>query len=118
MPYCVTDSQDERNIPMCKEIGEYLCTAYPGYSWHIRIDGGLLIIKNPAINGNAAMVRKIKSLDFDAGVRKREVISAAGEFLECAGLRRGMATGEIAKHLEGMSKGEKFKPIIVPGATV
>lgn len=114
MAYCATESADPSNLPLCKEIGEYVCAAYPGYSWHIRIDGGLLIIKNMSISAQAAMVRKYSStVAQDATRLKRDVVMAAGEFLEAASLSRTkrIHDGEIAKSLEGMAKGEKFKPI-------
>jgi len=99
---------------MCKEIGEYICAAYPGYTWHIRIDGGALIIKNFSISSTAAMVKHMKDLD-DGGKRKKEVVMAAGYLLEAAGLsRRGKEGNVTATKLEGMSKGEKFQPIAGP----
>lgn len=107
--YCITESADEANFPMCKEIAETLSTAYPGYGWHVRIDGGLLIIKSMKISTTASMVRHYKEIAHDAGIRKKEVIMAAGEFLEAAHMRRGRWQGENAKTLEGLDG--KFKPI-------
>lgn len=113
--YCITESADERNLPMCKEIGEAICAAYPGYTWHIRIDGGMLIIKNTSISTEWAMARKYSEIAHDAGKRKRDVVMAAGEFLEAANLRRGLAReGETAKSLEGRKDKNAFKPIIAP----
>lgn len=114
MAYCITESKDPQNLPKCKEIGEYICQAYPGYTWHIRIDGGLLIIKNMSISTTASMVRKYNlTIAQDATRMKRDVVMAAGEFLEAANLRRGKhIVGEYAKTLEGLPKGEKFKPIL------
>jgi len=111
MSYCMTESQDASNLPLCKEIGEYICAAYPGYSWHIRIDGGALIIKNMSISAQAAMIKHLSELD-DGGKRKKEVVMAAGYLLEAAGLsRRGKISPENAKTMEGLPKGEKFKPL-------
>ena len=115
--YAMTESADPANLPMCKEIAEYLSAAYPGHSWHVRIDGGILIIKNMAISATAGMVRKLKDIDHDAGKRKHDVVMAAGEFLECANMRRRQYEGGTAKNLEGMSRGEKFRPLIIPGVT-
>lgn len=114
MPYCMTESADDRNLPMCKEIGEYLCAAYPGYTWHVRIDGGMLIIKNLAISDVWSMAVKYSSIAHDAKRRKHEVIMKAGEFLEAASLKRGTADGSVAKDLEGRLTKNKFKPIHVP----
>lgn len=112
--YVMVESADERNLPMCKEIGGYLVQAYPGYRWHVRIDGGALIIKSMKISPTWAMKRNYSDVAHDAGIRKREVVMAAGEFLECANLRRGIATGETAKTLEGRRDSKPFTPMIQP----
>lgn len=110
---CITESADERNIPMCNEILGILCAAYPQHDWAVRIDGGLLIIKNLRISNNYGMVRQFDDIAHDAGRRKREVIMAAGEFLEAANLVRGKhREGEYAMTLEGRDKGTTFKPLI------
>jgi hypothetical protein len=114
MAYCATESADAANLPMCKEIGEAICHAYPGYSWHIRIDGGILIIKNMSISEVNAMVRYYSDIAHDAGARKRDVVRAAGELLEAASLRRGRSDGTVATKLEGVPKGEHFKPVSPP----
>ena len=109
-----TESADPMNLPMAKEIAEILSAAYPSHNWYIRIDGGLLIIKNLAISTTASMCRHITTLDHDATARKRDVILAAGEFLEAAGMRRGAYDGEAARQLEGLNG--KFKPLLhAPG---
>ena len=113
-----TESADTRNLPMCKEIGEYICTAYPGHLWHVRIDGGMLIIKNLAISDTWSMCRKYSDIAHDAGIRKREVIMAAGEFLECANMRRGAFNGEYAKELDGRLDKNDFVPIAVPSQSL
>ena len=108
-----TESADPANLPMAKEIAEILSVAYPNHSWFVRIDGGLVIIKNLAISATAGMVRHLTTLDHDAAARKRNVIMAAGEFLEAAHMRRGAYDGESARVLEGV---DKFKPLIhAPG---
>lgn len=111
MNYCITESADDLNLPMCKEIGEYICAAYPGYSWHIRIDGGMLIIKNLMISSEWSMCRKFSDIAHDAKRRKHDVVMAAGEFLECANMRRGLYEGEFAKELDGRKDDVDFKPI-------
>lgn len=109
--YVITESADNANLPMCKEIAEYLVHAYPGHPWHVRIDGGMLIIKNQRISPIWSMARKFSSIAHDAKRRKWEVVMAAGEFLEAANMRRGMATGETAKVLEGRLDKKEFKPM-------
>jgi hypothetical protein len=109
--FVATESADTRNLPMCKEIAQYLVEAYPGYPWHVRIDGGMLIIKNMKISDTWSMARKFSVIAHDAKRRKYEVVMAAGAFLEAAHMRRGAATGETAKVLEGRLDDNPFKPL-------
>lgn len=111
---CITESADERNLPMCKEIGEYLHAAYPGHDWHVRIDGGMLIVKNMRISSMWSACVPYSKIAHDAAIRKRSVIMAAGAFLEAANLRRGAhIEGEYAKTLDGRPDGSTFKPMNV-----
>lgn len=108
--YCITESADPANLPMCKEIGEYICQAYPGYTWYVRIDGGMLIIKNLMIHDQWSMTRRYDTIAHDAKKRKHDVVMAAGEFLEAANMRRGIWEGEYAKELDGRLDKVDFKP--------
>ena len=110
--YVITESADDANLPMCKEIAGYLVDAYPGHPWHVRIDGGMLVIKNMRISPVWSMARKFSTIAHDAKRRKHDVVMAGGEFLEAANMRRGMATGETAKILEGRKDDVKFKPLV------
>lgn len=115
MALAYTESEDPVNLPLAKEICETLHWAYPNHSWWVRIDGGLIIIKHFAISGAIGMVKKFDDLAHDATYRKREVIMAAGELLERAGLARGANTGEDVESLDG---GEElgWKPVAIkPG---
>jgi hypothetical protein len=102
---------------MCKEIAEYLAQAYPGHPWHVRIDGGMLIIKNMKISPVWSMTRKYSDIAQDAMIRKREVVRAAGAFLEAAYMRRGEATGEVAQKLDERGDKKPFQPIVNPIVT-
>ena len=110
----ITESADPANLPMCKEIAEYLCVAYPGHPWHIRIDGGMLIIKNMRISDKWSMARKFSDIAHDAKKRKHDVVMAAGEFLEAANMRRAaMEAGQpVAQTLEGRQDKKEFRPLI------
>lgn len=112
--HVMTESADAMNLPMCKEIAEYLVQAYPGHPWHVRIDGGMLIIKNMRISPIWSMTRKFTDISHDAGIRKREVVNAAGAFLEAAYMRRGSATGEVAAKLDERLDDKPFTPQIQP----
>ena len=110
--YAITESEDTRNLPMCKEIAEYLNGAYPGHTWYVRIDGGMLIIKDYKIHRDWSMTRKFSDVAHDAKKRKHDVVMAAGEFLECANMRRGAFDGEYAQSLEGRLDANDFTPIV------
>lgn len=112
--FVMTESANEANLPMCKEIAQYLTEAYPGHPWHVRIDGGMLVIKNMRISPTWSMARKFSAIAHDAKRRKWEVVMAAGEFLEAAHMRRGAADGETAKVLEGRKDEKQF--IALPDA--
>ena len=117
MPLVQTESRDSSNLPMMREIGEILAQAYPGYSWLVRIDGGLLMISTSDINGHYGrqtalrMVRYFSDIAHDAEVRKRQVIMAAGELLERAHLRRGRSREEKPKVFEGGEIADWSPPI-------
>ena len=97
---------------MSNEIGETLSLAYPGYSWHVRIGGGIVIIKNQSISPVWSMVTQYKHICHDAGFRKKEIVRRGGEFLECARLVRGRAkAGEAAKQLDGRLDDKAFNPL-------
>lgn len=101
--YIITEADDDRDDSMAREIGGHLAEAYPGHPWHVRIAQGVLIIKHMRLSAKWAIVRRYSRVAWDAAVRKREVVMAAGEFLERAGLARGKAKDEgIARKVEGI----------------
>ena len=119
MSYAITESADTSNLPMAKEIAEALEGAYPDYCWHVRIDGGLLIIKSMKISSVWSMAVPFHKIAHDAGARKREVVMKAGEFLEAANLRRGKhREGEYANTLEGRKDKGKFHSMNRPRSMI
>lgn len=98
-----SDVQDVRDIGLAKEIGEILNAQYPGHLWSTYVAGGVCFIKNLRISSKAGMVLHLKNLT-DAGVRKKRVVRAGGEFLERAHWVRGAYQGEAPKVLEGHAK--------------
>jgi hypothetical protein len=84
-----------------KRAAESLVTAYPNHSWWVECKGGALIIKHFGISGTLGMVRHLASLDSSATAFKREVVRAAGELLERAGLPRRDYRGETVKSFDG-----------------
>ena len=95
---------------------EILCTAYPGHPWATRVDGGIVFIKHLQFGNNYGMVKKFADIKHDATRFKHEIIMAAGEFLERAGLVRGRSTGEEIVHVEGVP--DKHQPLLRDGEVV
>lgn len=90
---------DER----AKETAEFLTFAYPNHSWWVEVRQGVLVIKHleaSGARGLIGMLRHTSQLGADAKARKQEVIRAAGELLERAGLLRGARGDDPVTHLE------------------
>lgn len=104
---------------LAKEVLEVLNFTYPNHSWWVEVRQGLLIIKHFSISGAAGtigMVRHLSQVGHDATARKREVIRAAGELLERAGLPRGAFHGGRVTQLEldkGLAKHWRPSPFAV-----
>lgn len=111
-------SASERTI--AQNSLEALMKHYPGYSWFVEVRDGLLMIRNYEVDwrGRYCMVRKLGVVQHDYGRLVKEVVRAAGEYLERARLRRGTARPEeMSKTLEGA---DKYVPmpsgLLVPAA--
>lgn len=87
-----------------KEAAEILSTAYPNHSWWVECKGGVVVIKHFGISGTIGMLRKLSQLANDAEARKREIVRAAGELLERAGLPRRDYRGEQVTSFEADAK--------------
>lgn len=112
--YCYTDTDHPQLDGLAKELGEYLCGAYPGYNWMVTINGGVVQIRSQKIHPQWGMQIMLNGLQDDAGSRKKTVVMKAGEFLEAANMKRGMWQGDFAKELDGRQDKKDFKPIILP----
>ena len=97
------DTEHDSDAGMAEQILADLCRAYPGHGWFVVIRGGVVHVKDMDINEHWGMALKYSQIKADAQDRKRQVIRAAGEFLERANLRRGAKTesGKV-KHVEGI----------------
>lgn len=96
--YC--DGDNKLAEAYAKRAAESLTQAYPNHSWWVECKGGALIIKHFGISGTIGMVRHTSALDTSSGVFEREIVRAAGELLERAGLPRRDYRGEEVKNLE------------------
>jgi len=91
------------------KVLEILCEVYPGHPWATLVRGGIVQIKHLELGNNWGMVRHFSALKHDATSFKKEIVMAAGEFLERAGLARGRANGDEIVHVEGLP--DRYQPI-------
>lgn len=93
-----------------KEALEILSEAYPGYSWRVKVRGGVCFIRllDTNLRGAWGINLKLRNLDHDGAVFKRKVKFAAGEFLERCNLRRGINQGDKIRRFEGVP--ERWQP--------
>jgi hypothetical protein len=96
------DCEHERHEGMAGEALRTLVAHYPGHGWFVVIRGGVMQIKDMEINPNWGMVLHYTQIKSDAAERSREIVRAAGEFLERANLKRGASEGVKVKHVEGI----------------
>lgn len=101
--HLIVEADDDRDDGMASEVGAILAQAYPGHPWHVRIGQGMLIIKHMRMSAKWGIARRYSRFTWDAAVRKREIVLAAGELLERAGLTRGqIVEGEYKRVVEGV----------------
>lgn len=93
------------DMTLAKEVAETLHAHYPGHMWAVTIKDGALVIKNLLLSSLWGMVLHMKNIA-DAGVRKKRVIRAGGEFLERANLQRGAYREQEIGTVEGI-KGKR-----------
>lgn len=96
------DTEHDSDEPMAREIVNTLSTHYPGHGWFVLIKGGVVQVKNLDWSDKWGMVLHYSLLGNDAKVRKQQIVSRAGEFLERANVLRGAKTEQAVSHIEGM----------------
>lgn len=96
------DTEHDSDEALAGRLLRTLCDAYSGHAWFITIRGGIIQVKDLDIHPNWGMSLHYTQVNHDAAVMKREVIRAAGEFLERANLARGRKTEEKVKHVDGI----------------
>lgn len=105
--YLYAEGETQAQRDDAKAILGALDTAYPGHPWAVRVYTGGFFIYNLDFPYNWGINCKKKHAS--ASELKKDVIMNAGEWLERANLRRGMArSGEEIKRLEGVP--ERFQP--------
>jgi hypothetical protein len=66
-----------------------LCAAYPGHAWFVVIRGGIIHIKDMDLHPDWGMALHYTQVTNDAADMKKQVLRAAGEFLERARKKNG-----------------------------
>ena len=98
------DTEHTCDEPMAEQMLADLCTAYPGHAWLVVIRGGIVHIKDLDLNDKWGMALHFSQVKGDAKERKRDVLRAAGEFLERANIARGAKTEQIVTSIEGVAQ--------------
>lgn len=88
-PIVGIDVEHDRDDTMAMQMVRDLCEAYSGHSWFVVIKGGIVHIKDMAIHPDWGMALHYSQLKADAADRKKQVLFAAGEFLERASKKLG-----------------------------
>lgn len=96
------DCEHAVDEPMAAQMIYDLCQAYPGHDWFVVIKGGLVHVKVMSIDSRWGMALHYSQVKGDANDRKRQLLRAAGEFLERANLRRGRSEQQVVKHVDGI----------------
>ena len=96
------DCEHPQDEPLAEQMLADLCRAYPGHGWFVIVKGGIVHIKDMDINPNWGMCLHYSQIKGDAAERKRDILRAAGEFLERANLKRGRKTDDVALSVEGI----------------
>lgn len=112
-------------LTLAGDILNEIYSVYSGYSWFVQVKGGVLFIRELSFPASYGMARRLKESDFSASNLKHDVIMSAGEWLERARLRRGVAIqGEEALYVEGVPN--RYQPhqqlpddvkLVMPGET-
>ena len=96
------DTEHTADEPMAEQMLADLCRAYPGHAWFVLIKGGIVHVKDLDLNDKWGMCLHYSQINGDAKARSKDVIRAAGEFLERANLKRGAYDGQAVAHIEGV----------------
>lgn len=102
------EGDNRREEADAKTVLDILCEVYPLYPWAVSMRGGIFFIRHLDFPHNWGMVVKFADVQHDAAVLKREIIMKAGEWLERANLRRGVANDDPIGRVEGVP--EKYQP--------
>ena len=99
------DAENEADETMAKGMLADLVHAYPGHAWFVSIKGGIVHVKDLDLNDKWGMCLHYGQIKGDANDRKRDVLRAAGEFLERANVARGAKRADQnVRSIEGVAQ--------------
>ena len=90
-------SRQIREMDLAKAVGDALQAVYPGHLWTVSVDGGCVVVRNMALEGQWGFVLHAHRL-VNEDMRKA-VIKAGGELLERFNVSRGRAGVEDAQQI-------------------
>lgn len=96
-PIVGIDVEHDRDDTMAMDMVRDLCAAYPGHAWFVVIRGGIVHVKDMDLHPDWGMCIHYSDIKADAADRKRQVLFAAGEFLERARKRAGVVSFQDLK---------------------
>lgn len=96
------ECEHDRDMPLAGELLHALVCVYPGYDWFILIRGGVVQVKIMSWSEKWGMCLHYSDIVHDANKRKKDIVRAAGEFLERANAIRGKNQGDKLKAIEGV----------------
>lgn len=88
-PIVGIDVEHDRDDPLAMRMLRDLCAAYPGHAWFVVIRGGIIHIKDMDMHPDWGMALHYSKVTNDAADMKRQVLFAAGEFIERARKKNG-----------------------------
>jgi hypothetical protein len=88
-PIVGIDVEHDRDDSMAMQMVQDLVSTYPCHSWYVVIRGGIVHIKDMDLHPDWGMALHYSQICADANDRKKQVLSAAGEFLERASVIQG-----------------------------
>ena len=79
------------DMVMIKNVLTVLNRHYPNHPWAVRIDGGVLEVRNQGASSTQGFAIPVQNLTADYS---KKIMLAGGEVLERFKIRRGMAKGD------------------------
>lgn len=90
---------------LCKEVGDCLNHAYPGFLWAIDVTGGMLNIRNLMLSPEWGYSIKVPAI-YSISAFKAQALRGGGEILERFGMPRSRFTDAVYADLNTNAAGD------------